>query len=66
MKKVLIICVLIAAVLSVSCKAKKTESPFEANPIAKAIKLENQPVTKQQLDRIPEAYRVIVENGGTI
>ena len=40
--------------------------PFEANPIAKAIKLETQTITKQQLDKIPEAYRVSVENGGTI
>lgn len=56
---------IIVSLLFVSCK-KKNESPFEANPIAKAIKLETQTITKQQLDKIPEAYRVSVENGGTI
>ena len=56
----------IATILFTGCKNKKTDFPFEANPISQAIKLENQPVTKQQLDRIPEAYRVIVKDGGTI
>ena len=65
-KKVFISFILIT-VLLVSCKnQKKNESPFEANPIAKAIKLETQTITKEQLDRIPESYRVNVENGGTI
>jgi endo-1,4-beta-xylanase len=56
---------IIISLLFVSCK-KKNDFPFEANPIAKAIKLETQTITKQQLDKIPEAYRVSVENGGTI
>jgi enterochelin esterase-like enzyme len=65
-KKVFISSILIT-VLLVSCKnQKENESPFEANPIAKAIKMETQTITKEQLDRIPESYRVNVENGGTI
>ena len=65
MKKALLFVTLITSTLLTSCK-KKTESPFEANPMAKAIKLERQEITKEDLDRIPETYRVRVENGGTI
>ncbi len=66
MKKTYLISTLLLTALLISCKEKKPESPFEANPIAKAIKLETQQITKEQLDRIPESYRVKVENGGTI
>lgn len=66
MKKSYFISTLLLAALVISCKEKKSDFPFEANPIAKAIKLETQEITKEQLDRIPEAYRVRVENGGTI
>ena len=66
MKKIFNLIVFTAAFLTVSCKEKKSDFPFEANQISKAIKLENVPVTKTQLDRIPEAYRVHIDNGGTI
>lgn len=65
MKRTLLLAILTTSILLISCK-KKNESPFEANPIAKAIKLETQTITKEQLDRIPEAYRVMVKDGGTI
>ena len=64
MKKSYIISSLFLTVLLLSCKEKKSKSPFEANPISQAIKLETSQITKEQLDRIPEAYRVRVENGG--
>ena len=67
MKKILILSILSVSALLTSCKNKKANDfPFEANPIAKAINLETAPITQKQLDRIPEAYRVTVENGGTI
>ena len=66
MKKTYLLAGLMLSALLLSCKDKKNESPFEANPIAKAIKLETQTITKAQLDRIPEAYRVMVKDGGTI
>ncbi len=65
MKKLLLVTTLFLPILVLSCK-KKNQLPFEENPISKAIKLETQEITKEQLDRIPEAYRVRVENGGTI
>ena len=65
MKRIIYTSLIIFPLLFISCK-KKNNMPFEANPIAKAIKLETQTITKQQLDKIPEAYRVSVENGGTI
>lgn len=65
MKKTLPLLILILPSLLISCK-KKNSFPVEASPISKAIKLETQTITKEQLDRIPEAYRVKVENGGTI
>ena len=65
MKKALLITTLLFTTLFTSCK-KKNQMPFEANPIAKAIKLETQEITKEQLDRIPEAYRVMVKDGGKI
>ena len=53
--------------LLTGCKEKKTnEFPFEVNPISQAIKLEAKQLTPDQLDRIPESYRAVVENGGTI
>ena len=66
MKKTYIISAFLLTGLLLSCKEKKSKSPFEANPISQAIKLETQQITKEQLDRIPESYRVRVENGGTI
>lgn len=66
MKKTYIISAFLLTGLLFSCKEKKSKSPFEANPISQAIKLETQQITKEQLDRIPESYRVRVENGGTI
>lgn len=69
MKKTLILCTLCTLTLPLiftSCKAKKSKSPFGESPIAQAIKLETQTVTKKQLDVIPDAYRVTVKDGGTI
>ena len=66
MKKTLILCTLALPLILTSCKEKKSNSPFEASPISQAINLETKPVTKQQLDRIPETYRAIVKDGGTI
>ena len=65
MKKTILISTILFSTLLISCK-KKNDFPFEANPIAKAIKLETQEITKEQIDRIPETYRAKVENGGTI
>lgn len=65
MKKTILISTILFSTLLISCK-KKNDFPFEANPIAKAIKLETQEITKEQIDRIPETYRTKVENGGTI
>lgn len=65
MKQLYIFTALFLPLLLLSCK-KKNKMPFEANPISKAIKLETQEITKEQLNRIPEAYRVRVEKGGTI
>ena len=65
MKKFLILFALTTPLLF-SCKAKKTQSPFEANPISQAIKLETQTITKQQRDVIPETYRAMVKDGGSI
>ena len=68
MKKILFTSLILFSILTVSCKKKDyiTPMPFEANPISQAIKQETQPLTKDQLNRIPETYRVRVENGGTI
>lgn len=67
MKKILILCLLFVSALLISCKEKKNTKPsFDSSPIAQAIKQETKPITKEQLDRIPETYRVSVENGGTI
>ena len=49
------------------CKEKKNnEFPFKGNAISQAIKLEAKQLTPDQLDRIPESYKAVVENGGTI
>ena len=48
MKKTLIFVTLTASILLISCK-KKNESPFEASPIAKAIKLETQTIKNRDL-----------------
>ena len=66
MKKTYLLAALVLPALLISCKEKKSKSPFEANPIANAIKLENAPLTKQQRDVIPETYRAMVKDGGTI
>ena len=66
MKKTLLLAAALLPSLLISCKANKNEMPFEASPISQAIKLETMAITKQQLDRIPEAYRVLVKDGGTI
>ena len=74
MKKLLFLSIIVPLFL-ISCKKKDniTPMPIEANPIAQAInpiaqaiKLESIPVSKAQLDRIPEEYRKPVEKGGTI
>ncbi len=58
---------LLFAALFTACKEKKNATfPFEVNPISQAIKLESIAVSPKDLDRIPEAYKVAVENGGTI
>ncbi len=67
MKKLLFLSIIVPLFL-ISCKKKDniTPMPIEANPIAQAIRLESIPVSKAQLDRIPEEYRKPVEKGGTI
>lgn len=66
MKRPLILCTLALPLLLISCKEKKSDFPFETNPISQAIKLETQTITKEQRDVIPENYRVTVKDGGTI
>lgn len=66
MKRTLILCTLALPLLLISCKEKKSDFPFETNPISQAIKLETQTITKEQRDVIPENYRVTVKDGGTI
>ena len=67
MKKLLFLSIIVPLFV-ISCKKKDniTPMPIEANPIAQAIKLESIPVSKKELDRIPEEYRKPVEKGGTI
>lgn len=63
MKKYLILFLITTPLILISCKKK---SSLDSSPVALALKMEAQPVTKKQLDMIPETYRAKVENGGTI